>query len=145
MSSESRPPAKMYALFENAYARTDKIIPFDEKWEYPTNRYNRAVSGQHAPKVTAGRTVCAEDRNGLKYVFIGTRYGNVLVYEPYKGNETDPVYRIQMPNEVAALQLFHGSQLNLDQLNIAVGSDTTPNIGVRLEGMLPPPDEISRY
>jgi hypothetical protein len=126
----------MCVLFENAFSRADKEIPFDPKWEGPPNRYKNAVSGAIAPRVDIGRTVCSTDEKGLKYIFIGTRFGNIIVYEPFSGNETDPIYRIFLPSEVESMRLFHGYQLTEERMVFVFGGDNRPNVGIKIELML---------
>lgn len=133
MSYDNQRP-RMYVLFEHAFSRAERQIPYDPKWEKPPGKYEGAVAGPYAPSVQVGRTLASIDERGLKYLFVGTRFGNVLVYEPFPNNDTDAVvYRIQLPSQVQRMQWFHGYQLSEELMLLAVGHDRTPNVGVKLE------------
>lgn len=137
MSEEPKLPP-MYRMFEHAWSRADKVVDYDERWVAGLGRRPGVNPGTYMPTVAIGRTYAARDSSGLKYLMIGTRFGNVLVYEPSHGNEIDPIYKVWIPQGLEQLQWYNGSQLNDDTMRMTVGSDTTVNVGVKLETLLPP-------
>ena len=140
--STNSPRPLMYILFENAYIRADQSIVYDRRWETPPGRYEGAVRGIYAPKVPLGRTVSSMDDRGLKYLFIGTRFGNALVYEPVSNeHDNQVIYRIQLTPDIQRLRWYNGYQLNDELMLLSVGNDSNPNLGVKLELVLPPTDE----
>ena len=87
-----------------------KSIPFMSTWANGTGYFDNAVKGKNAPVIEAGTIVKSVDNFGRKIIIIGTRVGNVVIFERY----TDPASTIVVSNEPKAINAILGSLVTAD-------------------------------
>jgi hypothetical protein len=124
------------AIFDEAFERTAKSIEFNPNWSNGSGLFDFAVYGEHAPAVPAGSMYKAQTVGGRRMLIIGTKLGNVIVFERHidhpKANT--PVFCYQSTSIVAQGGWFSDS-LTLDEyeLALAVGTDKEPHLGRRID------------
>lgn len=79
-----------------------KEIPYNAKWENGTGYFDNAVYGKDAPVISAGELVKSISTGGRKIILIGTRFGNIVLFERYTDPESDVVVTNQ-PQEIEKL------------------------------------------
>lgn len=90
--------------FNMAFAQAQPIA-FNEKWANGTGYFDHSVRGVNAPVLTEGEMVSSTSTDNRKIVIVGTRFGNVLVFQRYSDGEKD-IYVCNIPIEVK--KFFNG-------------------------------------
>lgn len=82
--------------FEAAFAAAEKI-DYNPKWANGTGYFDNAVDGDEALKLAEGQIIASTTLagNDRKLVIVGTRFGNVVVFQRYTKNEG--VYTFNAP------------------------------------------------
>ena len=119
-------------VFETAF-KNAKRIDFNEKWKNGTGYLDHAAEGKHAPKVSQGQVVSFLDDKDRRGVIVGTKYGNIVVFERYspEGNETSGVFVCNVADKVKENVNFIKFEraLSLDTLRDIFGHNGSDNIG----------------
>lgn len=119
------------SIFAKAFAEATPVI-FNPLWANGTGYFDFAVKGEHAPVVEEGKSVSSLSLDDREIVMIGTRFGNVVVFQRYADKEKG-IYVNNLPDTVK--KLFNGmlAQGQLDEDSIAVllgdSSNARDNIG----------------
>lgn len=133
--------SKNTKLFDAACAKSPKI-PFNPEWANHTGYYNYAVAGEHAPVLNPGEMVTSNsgEVNNRNILIIGTRFGNVVLFQRYTGGASG-VITGNIPRKIT--DLFIGTQItsNIAEdptlLDVLIGivdmGEISPNIGTRIE------------
>ena len=79
-----------------------KEIPYSKDWENGTGYFDGAVFGEDAPVIPAGELVKSVSTGGRKIVMVGTRFGNIVLFERYTDEENNVVVTNQ-PQEIEKL------------------------------------------
>lgn len=74
-------------------------IEHDPEWENDEGNYVHAVYGMFAPTLSAGEMRKSISPNNRKIILVGTRYGNVVMFQRYS-NGVNNKWNIVMPNLV---------------------------------------------
>ncbi len=118
--------------FETAF-KNARRIEFDEKWKNGTGYLDHAAEGKHAPKVSQGQVVSFLDDKDRRGVIVGTKYGNIVVFERYspEGSETSGVFVCNIADKVRTNVDFIKFEraLSLDNLRDILGHNGRDNIG----------------
>lgn len=74
-----------------AFAKIEVMIEYNPKWANGTGYFDHAVKGEHAPKLQPGEMVKAEvpAPNLRRIIIVGTRFGNVVVFERFSPDGGD--------------------------------------------------------
>lgn len=121
--------------FAEMFADADELT-FQESWNNGTGYFDGAVRadlGLEPGQMTSSWT---GEVNNRRLLIVGTRFGNVVVFERYtaKGEDRCDKFCINAPYEIKALfgaQL--GTALTDDAFQMVLGSAGFGNIGKRLE------------
>jgi hypothetical protein len=120
-------------------------VPFVKEWSNGSGMFDFAVYGEHAPKLNHGEIVASVTPGGRRIVIVGTRLGNLAVFDRYaeqaygqaKANEA--VFTRNTTTSVDQGGWFSGSVIDDYEMEIAVGNPTEIepdkkwNLGERLE------------
>ena len=122
-------------IFTTAYSKITKTIPFNEKWNNGTGYFDGAFKGEYAPVVEPGQLVKSIDPDGRRIIIVGTRLGNIVVFDRYSNWEQNTVFVYQATKEVRALKYFDGFRLGESDLLLLLGSwgNTEKNFGNHIE------------
>lgn len=118
-------------IFDSAWDRCTRTLEFDPRWSNGMGKYDYAVYGEHVPKIPHGTMMRSSTPCGRKLLLIGTRLGVVVVFEHNitDNNHTDPIYCYQSTSHLEEGRWFSNNVLDEYELEIAVGTETTPHIG----------------
>lgn len=70
-------------VFTAAFESCKKELPFQREWSNGTGYFDFAVTGDHAPKLGYGEIVKSTSPGGRRVLMIGTRLGNVVVFDRF--------------------------------------------------------------
>ena len=73
-------------IFARTFERAQRI-PYDQKWENHKGYFSNAVIGEAAPVIEHGEVVSSISETGRRIIIIGTRFGNVVIFDRYANNE----------------------------------------------------------
>ena len=128
-------------LFTRAYDSVQDTIEFKKEWSNGAIGYDYAVYGEHAPRIPAGKMIKSSSPNGRRLLFIGTRVGNLVIYDRFseqgKG-EKGYATAVFMRNTVSVIEnlgLFHDVAIDEYEMAIAVGDGQRDHLGVNLENL----------
>ena len=68
-------------LFVEQFSKLTQEIEFNPKWSNGVGFFDFAVHGEHAPTVPRGTAMKSTAPGGRRLIVIGTRLGNVVVFE----------------------------------------------------------------
>lgn len=110
-------------------------IEYVSKWFHYIDRFVNIVSGPTAPKLHPGEVRRFFDARRLRVLIIGTRFGNVVIFQEQHDRESvkEPDYRIHIPQELNQFRWYNGSRLNGHLMQFTVGEGNKPNIGILVE------------
>lgn len=122
-------------VFDKAYEAIKKELEFRKEWSNGTGLYDYAVYGSEAPIVSPGMIVKSITPGGRKLIIVGTRLGNVVVFERtvVHGQETRVRYCYQATTNFNHGGWFFDMYLDNYDLEVALGTEREPDIGKRLE------------
>ena len=123
-------------IFNKAF-NSDEIedIPFNPEWCNGTGYFDWSVEGSEAPGLTIGQMVKSKDENGRRMILIGTRFGNVVVFDRFVKQEDDGVWVFNAPRSKTIKTLIDSSAVGERDMITLLGSwgDFTQNIGFEIE------------
>lgn len=115
--------------FEMSIKHAGKTVQFDESWNNGTGYLDGAVRADLG--LAPGETATSTDPHGRRIVFVGTRLGNVVVFERYKDRD---VIVSNMPTVVSKITGARGD-LSDDQCAQILGGGVG-NVGRDIEELL---------
>lgn len=123
-------------VFTKAYTATVKELAFNKEWSDGAGMFDHGVYGEHAPKLANGEIVKSITPGKRRILFVGTRLGNLVVFDRTMpniggGNTASFAY-----NTTAALVnggWFSGPRLDAYEMELAVGGEAAGNLGWRIE------------
>lgn len=74
-----------------------KEIEFNPAWKNGTGYFDAAVEGPEAPALEVREMIKTIDDYGRRMIIVGTRFGNVVVFDRFTKQEDDGVYVVNMP------------------------------------------------
>lgn len=132
----------MSELFTTTFNHPNTLeIPFNREWSNGTGYFDAAVSGPAAPIVQAGLIVKSKTTTGRRIMIVGTRLGNVVIFDRYDGQSEKPDDAIFCFNTTTAVSeggwLSDGSSgrvIDFLELSTLLGQyyDGKNNLGYRI-------------
>lgn len=118
--------------FNAAFAQITKEIPFNKDWSNGTGYFDNAVSGPAAPQLTIAEIVKSAAPAGRKIIIVGTRLGNVVVFERYDDDKS--VIVANYGSAIGQLHNIKSGALDIDSVCNIVGEfSIKENIGTMIE------------
>ena len=110
-------------------------IAYNPNWANQTGSLDYAVSGNNAPALAAGQMVKTRDPRGRRIILIGTRKGNVAVFDRYSGQTETGTWVTNAPRTPIFRTLLSGSAVGEAEMVTLVGSwgNIQQNIGYTIE------------
>lgn len=131
----------IYDEFDRAFRTAAKLIPSHPSWYDKRVGCKEATTGPYAPEVPPGKIHSSLGDDGAKYVLIGTRFGNIVLFMSSQqyGEFRDPRVKIYLPHGVEELHLFYGSDVDNKIIRKLFGRPEIyqDNIHVTIERMFP--------
>ena len=125
------------SIFNSAYNDIKTIIPFDAGWKNGTGYYDFAMTAELG--ITPGELAKSFDvETQRRLIFIGTRFGNVIIFERYRNGDQSVYVSNSTRNAQMAGSIEKGS-LSAEALERHIGhvNDNTGtsiyNIGKTIE------------
>lgn len=124
------------SCFSATFERIETILPYNKEWENGTGYFNGGVKGEHAPKLLPGQEAKASTPAGRDIIFIGTSFGNCVVFKRYTDSN---VVVSNLPRQVRELYMGTSVGTSLDDVtqHLLLGNPDcpriSPNVGVRME------------
>lgn len=130
MTSTSNAPGR---IFYKAYMAVDTIIPFDPKWCNGTGYFDGAVSVPLKP----GKLANSLDLNCRRLIFIGTRFGTIVVFDRFVDQTDGGVYVTNHPNSTTIRTLLSDGSVGEGEMALLLGGwgILEDNIGNAIEKM----------
>lgn len=123
-------------IFNAAYESTHRVIQFKPEWSNGAGSFDYAIYGEHAPKLEPGHVFKTATGSGRKMIFIGTKLGNVVVFEGRASSELPMGYFYQSTQAFIDGGWFHNVQLDDLDLEMMFGARSQPNIGQRINTLV---------
>lgn len=128
----------IFHRFNNTFNRIATTVAFDPKWENNTGYFDHCVKTDLG--LRPGDVAKSVDQNDRRIILIGTRFGNVALFERYSPTKTTLSFKV-VGNYPSALRGFYagamgiGTALTEEGLEHLVDKDAPDkfNIGVMLE------------
>ena len=110
-------------------------IQFNPSWTNGTGYLDHAVKGEHAPVLKPGQMVKATDPRGRRIIIIGTRRGNVLVFDRYSEQVEQGTWVTNSPRTPVFQSMLSGSAVGEAEMVTLLGSwgNIKQNIGYVIE------------
>jgi hypothetical protein len=124
------------SVFSTAFSSIEEEIPYKNEWENGTGYLDHVVEGKHAPMMPAGAIAKSMAPDGRRIIIVGTRFGNVAVFDRYiKQDATRGVFVTNSPEKSIFKMLLSGSSVGELEMVKIVGSwgDLDDNVGMKLE------------
>jgi hypothetical protein len=127
-------PATCASVFFGRFDAIETVIPFNPNWANGTGYFDNAVRGKNCVHLPPG--VCAKSiaKDGRKMIFVGTRFGVVVMFQRYTDNADFFVHNA--PTDIDHLGLYNTSgQRRLEDVRRIVGDDDmgVDNLGHLIE------------
>ena len=128
----------MSTTFQAMFEKLQTTIPFNTEWENGTGYFNDLVFCDTV-KLENGQMAKSMDGCNRKIVVVGTRFGNVVLFERYSGRSNE-VITSNVPPEITDLFLNSslGSKTSEEVIELLLGqtySSIPKNIGIKIEEM----------
>ena len=118
--------------FTAAFDSITTEIPFNKDWSNGTGYFDNAVVGSAAPELAPGQLVKSKTPGGRKIILVGTRIGNVVVFERYDDDKS--VIVANYGSAIAQLGNIKSGALDIDSVCNIVGEySVKQNIGFTIE------------
>jgi hypothetical protein len=120
------------AIFFRVWDKTEREVPFNESWSNGTGYFDAAVAGEHAPKLGNGTMVRSVTPSGRKILIIGSRLGNIVVFQRYT-NRTDVIVT-NIPDDLREQLIIDNHVATREQAIFLIGDGGYfRNLGTRLD------------
>ncbi len=112
-------------------------ITYNPNWANQTGYLDYAVSGNNAPVLAPGQMVKTRDPRGRRIILIGTRKGNVAVFDRYSGQAEMGTWVTNSPRTPIFQTLLSGSAVGEAEMVTLLGSwgNIQQNIGYTIEAI----------
>ncbi len=120
-------------LFDKVYNNA-RQIEFNRNWSDGIGHYDFAIQGEHAPKVGNGKVVATKTPGGKRVIIVGTRLGNVIVYED-RVWDNQTAYGVSRNSAINSTMLVTESATCFEEMLMIIGDGEicVRNIGERIE------------
>ena len=113
-------------LFNEVFSKVTTEVEYDAAWENGTGYLNYAVCGRSAPILSEGMIAKTVDPAGRKILIVGTRLGNVVLFERYVNlSAEDMVYVVNAPSELK--DFICSGRVYYETMAMLLGSGYNPN------------------
>lgn len=121
-------------VFTEAFKAIRKVVPFDPKWMNGTGYFDGAV---YMVKLANGEMAKSTDEVGRRIIFIGTRFGTVVVFDRYAEQVEDGIWVSNKPKSTVLCELMSGTSIGLNEMTTLLGGwgNLNENIGFTIERM----------
>lgn len=111
-------------------------IPFNRAWSNGTGYFNYATDSDEAPVVGAGAVVSSTAPGGRRILIVGTKLGNVVVFQRY--DNRDDLFVCHAPTVLLmAFSIVSEDKLSVSNLITLLGDGMLKqNIGIRINDIL---------
>ena len=123
-------------IFNQVFNGNHRSIPFDPRWSNGSGSFDFAVYGEHAPRLETGGIYKSQANTGRRLMFIGTKVGNVVIYEGRASNELPMGFFFQATQAFHDGGWFFDQQLDDYDLELMLGTRSKPNIGQRINSFM---------
>lgn len=124
-------------FFKNAYDKVQETLVYDPVWSSLRTGFDFAVYRDKTPKLSYGSLVKTMSNEGQRLILIGTRFGNVVVYERFSpGKGVLPELGLNCTKYLRKGGWVRNNEPNLEDLKFLLGVEgdsCMPNIGLRIE------------
>lgn len=110
--------------FNKVFNKITAEIEYNDGWANGTGYLDFAVSGKNAPELYDGQIVKSVDIIGRKIIIIGTRLGNVIVFERYANKGEDAVYVVNRPADYQ--NFIPSAKVEADTMVMLLGFGVNP-------------------
>lgn len=118
-------------LFTQAYDKAYDI-DFQSNWANGTGYFDHAVSGDRAPKVSYGVFARSKDEYGRRILILGTRLGNVVIFDRYGDDRGIFTFNADMML-LRGFKICHTALTEEAMCDLVGDGKIVDNIGQRLE------------
>lgn len=126
-------------LFLERFNQLTQELEFNPKWSNGAGFFDYAVHGEHAPVVPRGTAMKSTAPGGRRLIIIGTRLGNVVVFErtTATSGKTKPHVVYNAPSMIVNSGWIYEPNRPLDEFSVEnlIGSDDHVNVGRQLEDL----------
>lgn len=123
-------------VFDVAFElRINLEIPFNPKWSNGTGYFDYAVYGEDAPVVPFGTMAKSESASGRRLIIIGTRLGNLVVFERTTLPGAVPVFTYNSTTVFKEGGWIKDEVISKDEMELIVGVGPYPNLGKRIDNI----------
>lgn len=112
-----------FELFEDAFSN-NRWVAYDPAWGNGTGYFDNAVD---LVKLSPGETACSADPKGRRILFIGTRFGSVVVFQRLPNTS---ILAVNRPAKIARMFVL-SNRIDEESGYLVFGSFN--NIGKRIE------------
>lgn len=127
---------QMDELFSSAY-RKAKPIEFNAAWIGDLGHLDFIVDSPVAPKVIHGKIMRSDTPMGNRVLIIGTKVGNLAVYDFGDANETDKLFATSMSPALQQIFMLQQDVSTLEEMESILGNVLlVENVGVRIDNLL---------
>lgn len=120
--------------FFRAWQQIEKTIEFQPEWANELGYYDNAVG---AIQLEPGCMAKTYDNQNRRMIFVGTRFGTIIVNDFLSGQEEGGYYIKALPAVLTVRLLLSSQDLNGEQMEMILGNFGVmgKNIGVKIENM----------
>lgn len=121
--------------FNRKYETITTVVAFDECWNNGTGYLDGCVKADIG--LRPGDSAKGVTSNERKFIVVGTRFGNCVVFQRYTGGEGD-VFVSNVPHKVGMLYRAFtsvGTALDSDGMAALIGHPGDLNVGARIESL----------
>lgn len=130
---------KMNLLFSSTYHKATPI-EFNKEWSGGLGYLDYITDSMVAPKIDNGKIMRSLTPSGRRILVIGTRIGNVAVYDRWMPNDKSgmKLFVTNMPSSVKRIFILNDMVLTVSAMISILGDSTSmvENIGMRIDNML---------
>jgi hypothetical protein len=121
-------------IFGKTYDAIEEVIPFDKSWSGRTGFFDSATKNIGV-RMELGQMAKSSTITGRRIIIIAVPIGYFLVYDRYNpSDKTKENYvTYSQPEEWNILPMFREDDLDDVEIELALGTETTPNIGARFK------------
>lgn len=125
--------------FNEQFDTIKNEVTFNSNWSNGTGYYDFAIEGEHAINLKPGELAKCITPNNRKMIFVGTRFGTMVVFQRFSGGEND-VHVMNAPTKLSGLGLFErGGAITPQDMTRIIGNkwDFKPtNVGTLIEAVI---------
>lgn len=126
-------------IFSNTYDKISKVIEYNPSWENNSESSSFISFNSSVDLITLvpGELAKSISSSGHRLIFIGTRFGTIVVFDKYKNQSDNGVYMSNTPNYFTLTKLVPKGPISESDMIFLFGSwyNIKENIGWAIERM----------